>query len=70
MLRCASAVLVYGIVCVLLREKTLALVASLLFMVNPSEPWRFLAIVMIDYYVALFLFLMFLPIVARCRGPY
>ncbi len=58
MLRCASALLLYGIVRCLLKTRSLALLAALLFMVNPGEPWRYIAIVMMDYYLALFLLLL------------
>lgn len=58
MLRFASALFLYGIVCELFSSRRLALIASLLFIVNPSEPWRFVVIVMMDYYLALSLLLL------------
>src|SRR5262249_48811853 len=58
MFRCASALLLYGIVRVIFKSDPLALLAALLFMVNPAEPWRYVAIVMMDYSLALFLLLL------------
>ena len=58
LLRFTSAILLHGILCELFKNRTLALIACLLFIVNPSESWRFLAIVMMDYYLALMLLLL------------
>ncbi|HVO71813.1 MAG TPA: hypothetical protein VMT24_17315, partial [Aggregatilineaceae bacterium] len=53
----ATAVFLYGIVHELFHARELALVGTLLYLVNPSEPWRYIAIVMMDYHLSLCLLL-------------
>lgn len=65
-LRFLSAALIFGIV-VLLRPKfqLIAVAAAFLFIINPSEPTRYLAVYMQGYNVAVFLMLLSLYLFLR-----
>jgi hypothetical protein len=55
-LRLGTGLALYGIVQQLLpRSRVVALIAALLFVINPSEPGRFFAIAFIGYQVSVFL---------------